>query len=324
MNTISNLSLASNKVLSSADLMRYGIGPYLDNNDKKALVQCNRQMHRFMRDQILINFDLKHSLKYIFDEGYRQIIDMRYKPNRLCFTFSYIRGDLSDTGSMITDNDEVDNHLADVDNYIRDNFPTITTLVNNTINQYGNITECVVESLFKRDTPISMRYNAHDLIKNAYSANFMFTNISDASAFGNIRVLNLAYSRVTDLSALCNVYSLNITATRALDMSALVNVRVLDARLTKIPDLSALIKAISINISCAWINKVPKQDSLFHLDMIHARIMTLEEFNQDLRTHPATIGFYQYLLNEQNMREVILNPIEIASMLGNVAIIAGY
>ena len=74
-----------------------------------------------------------------------------------------------------------------------------------------------------------------------------FTDITDATALGNVYELDLSFTNVTDVSALGNVYSLDLRGTKVTDVSALKNVKELN--LPYVTDVPVLGKVHTLDLS---------------------------------------------------------------------------
>lgn len=182
----------SRLVLNSADLMKYTIGSYLDNNTKKELLLCNKASYGIMKDQILINLNVGKSIRYVLDEDYRARIHKSYKANQLCLSF----------------NCPCDTY--EIDQYLRKRLPWIMEIIkdNNGGRLPSSPAEIIIHMLFTKNNIISDNHDVIGIIKNVHTLDLTSTKIIDVSALGGVHTLNLIGTDVTDISALDNVKQL--------------------------------------------------------------------------------------------------------------------
>lgn len=264
----------STTVLSSTDLLKYVIAPYLDNDDKKNLRTCNKQLKVIMKDQILIDLGTKATFKYIFDSDYRALVRSLYNPSQLRLRFTDTKENIGDelyklSVELLTKHyrgilslPEFYKQMFEEEDANRIVISMMEVLLSKGKEYNNNQTiNSVYEQIYNRLIDVAVLQDVYSLdmshvpVCNASAlgqlreVNLSFTNVSDVSMLGGVHTLNISFTKVRDVSALGRVHTLDLCWTYVSDVSALHGVHTLNVSYTRVRDVSMLINARCIDIT---------------------------------------------------------------------------
>lgn len=315
-----NMQTAVSKiVLSNADLVKYIIAPYLNNNDMRNFYSCNRLLRSLLKPQSIVEIDVYHSYKYLLDAQYRTRINTTIGVNRLSINFPIYTGcGLEDKieeqiirpylySKGYSDSYIIRNQLARAVLNFDKQFVDITVL--------KDVRELTLVGKKRNAIDVSSLGGIHTLclsgcnkligitaLGRVHTLNLSCTNVTDEDlkALGQVHTLNLTLTKITDVSSLGKVHTLKIAKTNVTDVSMLGAAHTLDLSYTKVTDVSALGTVYHLNLYKTEVSDVSALGNVRILDISYTYVTDVSMLG----------GAYSLTLIDTRIRNV--------SMLGRV------